>query len=157
MKRLGDLPPKYNFALNPYAEARFTKCPNCERKTGQRKLPLVVHIDPQNLIFLNYTNKYCKTCDLLIAHQDEIEHHLTTLFRQTSPEVIGNRYLVLGTIERKAWKENIQNPKPFAEMRQHIHDFSSHQEIQMSASGWYKDGEEPPLQKPSHSTEWVKR
>jgi len=28
MKKLGALPPKYNFALNPYPESRFFKCPN---------------------------------------------------------------------------------------------------------------------------------
>ncbi|MBF0234024.1 MAG: hypothetical protein HQK65_13450 [Desulfamplus sp.] len=156
MKKLGALPPKYNFALNPYPDSRFFKCPNCNQKTGQRKLPLLIHVDPKNLIALNYTNKYCTSCDLLIAHRHEIEHHLTELFRQSKPEVIGNSYLVMGTAEKKAWRENIKNPKPFEEMMQHISDFISHQEIQMTMGGWYMDGEESQLMQPAPSTEWVK-
>ena len=32
---------------------RFSKCPACQNKTGQRKLPLLIHVDPKNLIALN--------------------------------------------------------------------------------------------------------
>ena len=51
--QFGYLPPQYNFSLNPYPELRFSKCPVCEEKTGQRKLPLLIHVDPKNLIALN--------------------------------------------------------------------------------------------------------
>ncbi len=71
-QQFGYLPPKYNFSLNSYPEIRFSKCPDCQNKTGQRKLPLLIHIDPKNLIALNYTNRYCDHCDMLIGHKDEI-------------------------------------------------------------------------------------
>jgi hypothetical protein len=100
-KQFGYLPPKYNFALNPYPEIRFSKCPDCQNKTGQRKLPLLIHVEPQNLIALNYTNRYCDRCDKLIAHKDEIEHFLTDMFLQINPDYIGNNYLVFGTVEKK--------------------------------------------------------
>ena len=74
--RLGKQPPRYRFFLNPYADARFTTCPQCSGKTRVRKLPLVIHIDPLQLIALNKTCRYCPRCDLLIAHQDEIEAFL---------------------------------------------------------------------------------
>jgi len=32
---------RYRFFLNPYPDMAFTKCPKCETKTRQRKLPLV--------------------------------------------------------------------------------------------------------------------
>ena len=81
--RFGDLPPHYHFSLNPYPDMRFSSCPRCQAKTGQRKLPLLIHIDPHVLMALNYTNRYCKRCDLLIAHKAEIEHYLTEMFRET--------------------------------------------------------------------------
>lgn len=76
-KQFGCLPPKYNFCLNPYSELRFSRCPDCQNKTGQRKLPLLIHVEPMNLIALNYTKRYCRRCDLLIGHKYEIEQHLT--------------------------------------------------------------------------------
>ena len=86
----GGLKPKYNFILNPYPDQRLSRCPFCEKKTGQRKIPLLIHTDPLQLIALNYTCRYCHDCDLLIAHKHEIEHLLTNLFLQFDPEVIGN-------------------------------------------------------------------
>jgi hypothetical protein len=73
----GELPRKHNFVLNPYPDERVSRCPYCEQKTGQRKVPLFIHIDPHYPIALNYTCRYCKSCDLLIAHKHEIEHLLT--------------------------------------------------------------------------------
>ena len=153
----GYLPPKYNFSLNPYPGSRFSKCPDCQNKTGQRKLPLLIHIDPKNLIALNYTNRYCDHCEMLIGHKNEIEHLLTDLFRQINPEYIGNKYFILGTVEEKAWRENIKDPKPFDELLHHIHDFKSYQDIRMTVGGWFQMGQTPPVMEPPSSTEWVKK
>lgn len=156
-KQFGSLPPKYNFSLNPYPEFKFSKCPDCQNKTGQRKLPLLIHVDPKNLIALNYTNRYCHRCDMLIGHIHEIEHHLTEMFLKIDQDVIGNNYLVFGTVEKKAWRENMNRPKPFDEMRQHIHDFKSYQNIRMTMAGWFPKGQEPPVMEPPLSMEWVKK
>jgi hypothetical protein len=99
--QFGELPPKYSFVINPYPDMRITSCPMCERKTGQRKIPLLIHINPLHLIALNYTCRYCKSCELLIAHKHEIEHLLTSLFSQTEPVTVGNEYLIIGTVEKK--------------------------------------------------------
>ena len=156
-QRFGYLPPKYNFSLNPYSELRFSRCPNCQNKTGQRKLPLLIHVDPKNLIALNYTNRYCDRCDMLIGHKDEIEHYLTEMFLKINPEVIGNSYLVFGTVEKKAWHENMNQPKQLNEMRQHIHDFKSYQNLRMTMAGWFPEGRTPPVMEPLPSTEWIKK
>ena len=79
--RLGKQPPRHCFFLNPYTDVRFTTCPQCRGKTSQRKLPLVIHIDPMQLVALNKTCRYCPRCDLLIAHQDELEAWLAAFFR----------------------------------------------------------------------------
>jgi hypothetical protein len=155
--RFGQLEPQYNFALNPYPDVRMSKCPNCEQKTKQRKLPLLIHVDPRHLIALNYTCRYCPDCDLLIAHQDQIEDLLAGLFAQRDPSVIGNDYLIIGTVERKAWRENMEQPKPFAEAMAQTHDFKSHSTIQMSRAGWFPEGVKPPLWEPPPPTVWVKR
>jgi hypothetical protein len=38
---------------------------------------------------------------MLIGHRHEIEHYLTELFLKIDPVVIGNDYLVFGTVEKK--------------------------------------------------------
>ena len=48
--RLGKQPPRHRFFLNPYTDVRFTTCPQCGGKTRVRKLPLVIHIDPAQLV-----------------------------------------------------------------------------------------------------------
>jgi hypothetical protein len=156
-RQFGYLSPKYNFSLNPYPEFRFSRCPHCQKNTGQRKLPLLIHVDPKNLIALNYTNRYCSHCDMLIGHKHEIEHHLTELFSKMDPEVIGNDYIVFGTVGKEAWHENINDPKALNEMRRHIHDFKSYQEIRMTMAGWFRKGQDPPVMEPPPSTEWVKK
>ena len=157
-RRLGKLPPQYTFVLNPYAEYRFTRCPNCDGKTGQRKLPLFIHVDPVRPVALNYTCRYCPRCDLLVAHQDEIETLLARVFAQYDPSVIGNDYLVIGTLERSAWRESMQQPKSIPEMLEHLHDFKEVQTVRVQPGGWYPadmDPSELPVQEPSSlDTPW---
>jgi len=155
--RFGGAPPRYNFVLNPYPNMRISSCPFCERKTGQRKIPLLIHVDPLHLIALNYTCRYCKDCDLLIAHKHEIEHLLAALFSQMDPEVIGNEYLIFGTVEKKIWREGVQQPKAMAEMLPHASDFADYyKELRFTRPGWYPRDQEPPIWEPPASQEWVK-
>ncbi len=155
--KLGQLDPKYNFSLNPYPEFRFSSCPDCGTKTGQRKLPLIVHVDPMNLILLNYTNRYCKACNMLIGHKHEIEHHLTEVFIKIKPDVIGNNYLVFGTVEKKVWRENFNQTKTSKEILEHAHNFISYQDIRMTMAGWFPKNQKPPVMKPPPSAEWKKK
>ena len=101
---IGKLPCRYTFILNPYTDARFTRCPGCDQPTKVRKLPLFIHVDPLNPIVLGKTCRYCPDCDLLIVHQDELEAQLEALFEERDPSLVGNDYLVLGTVERQAWR-----------------------------------------------------
>ena len=155
-RQLGHLPPQYHFSLNPYPDMRFSSCPDCDRKTGQRKLPLLIHIDPIHLIALNYTCRYCRHCDRLIGHKDELEQLLTTMFAQYDTSVIGNKYLIVGTVEKKTWCEGLTQPKSIADMLPYAHDFKSYREIRMTMGGWFHIDQEPPVMPPPPSTEWVK-
>ena len=40
-KRIGKLPPRYSFILNPYADVRLSKCPRCQKLTYLRKFALL--------------------------------------------------------------------------------------------------------------------
>jgi hypothetical protein len=153
----GDLPPRYGFMLNPYPDLRISTCPRCKHKAGQRKVPLLIHIDPLHLIALNYTCRYCKACDLLIAHKHVIEHLLTDLFRQSDPHVIGNNYLIIGTVEKQVWREGLAQPKAIDETLPHASDFATYyQELRVTRPGWYKADQEPPIMEPPPSQEWIK-
>lgn len=143
--RIGKLPPKYIFILNPYTDARFTRCPGCNRKMKQRKLPLFIHVEPMHPVVLNKTCRYCPDCDLLIVHQDEIEGLLAALFAEHDPSVIGNDYLVLGTVEREAWRESMKQPKSIPEIREHLHDFKEVRTVEYQPAGWYP-ADEPETQ-----------
>lgn len=153
----GKLPPRYSFVLNPYPDMRVSRCPYCERKTGQRKLPLLIHVEPGHLIALNYTCRYCHNCDWLIADKQVIEHLLTGIFSQYDPEVVGNDYLIMGTVEKTAWREGLQEPKSIAEMLPHASDFAQYyQDLRVTQPGWYRADQEPPMMEPPPSQEWVK-
>ena len=157
---LSKLPPQYTFILNPYTEYRFTRCPGCDQKMRQRKLPLFIHVDPMDPVVLNKTCRYCPDCDLLIAHQDEIEELLAGIFAQLDPSVIGNEYLVMGTVERKAWREGVKQPKGITEMLEHLHVFKDVRTVRMQPGGWYPadlDPSELPVQEPAPlNTSWRK-
>lgn len=133
--RLGKQPPQYRFFLNPYRDARFTRCPQCNQPMRQRKLPLVIHIDPMQLLSLNKTCRYCPHCDLLIVHQDDLEHFLASIFSELRPEIVGNPYLVVGTLEKNVWKRGTQDPLMIQEMLDALHDFKEAVTFQ-PVGGW---------------------
>jgi len=155
--QFGELSPKYSFVLNPYPDLRFYRCPFCGDKTGQRKIPLLIHVKPVHSIALNYTCRYCPTCDLLIVHKHDLEHLLTDMFCQYDPGVVGNEYLIIGTVEKSAWREGLRHPKMGAEILPHVSDFTEYyKELRVTHRGWYPAGQEPQMMEPPVSKEWVK-
>jgi hypothetical protein len=122
-RRLGKAEARYRFLLNPFRDRRFAICPGCEQRTLLRKVPLVIHVDPLNPVAIHKSCRYCPACDLLIAHQDEIERELEALFSQRAPELIGNSYLALGTLDRDVWKRGIAEPLAIQALTEHLHDF----------------------------------
>jgi hypothetical protein len=94
---------------------------------------------------------------LLIANKHAIEHLLTGLFSQHNPEVVGNEYLIIGTLEKTTWREGLQQPKSIAEILPQASDFADYyNELRVTRPGWYKADQEPPLMEPPPSQEWVK-
>jgi hypothetical protein len=123
---LGKQPPRYDFFLNPYQDLRFTSCPRCGGKTKLRKLPLVIHLDGQLLVGLNKACRYCPHCDLLIAHQDELEAQLVGHFHERNPNPNRNDYLVVGTVDRPVWQRGNRGDLTIPEMIDSLHDFKDY-------------------------------
>ncbi|HJT58937.1 MAG TPA: hypothetical protein VJ761_20680 [Ktedonobacteraceae bacterium] len=144
--QLGKQLPRYRFFLNPYKDMRFTSCPQCGNKMHQKKLPLVIHLAPMQMLSLNKTCRYCPHCDLLIAHQDDLEHYLASIFAEKQPEVVGNDYLVVGTIDRPIWKRGTQQPLTLQNMLDELHDFKEVVTFKLTG-GWVRDERKAPAKK----------
>ena len=137
-KRIGKLPPRYSFMLNPYADVRLSKCLRCQKLTYLRKFALFIHIDAWGPMALGKTCRYCSRCELIMAHQDELEAQLAHSFSQIAPEVIVDVYLVLGTVDKKVWKEGLTGDgKQRGETLQHVADFKRVLKLEVDPGGWY--------------------
>ena len=111
--------------------------PSGETKTKVRKFPLVIHIEPQQLLLLNKQCKYCPSCDLIITKKQEIESLMTTGMGQSNPEVIGNNYLVMGTVDRKDWKQGNKGSLPPSEIIKCMYVFKDIWDFEVIPAGWY--------------------
>lgn len=135
-RHLGQMTPRYTFALNPYQDTRFSRCPKCERATCSRKFPLLIHVDGFGLLTLGKTCRYCAKCEFIIAHQDELESVMSALFSERAPQLIGNAYLVIGTVERKVWQQNLDKPGTTADILPHAADFKAYVEVRYEPAHW---------------------
>lgn len=136
-KRLGKLPARYSFILNPYTDVRLSKCPKCERPTHPRKFPLFIHVDGWGPLLLGKTCRYCTRCELIIAHKDEMDAEMAHSLARLAPEAVGREYLVLGTIDRKVWQQGLRGEgPPLAEALEHVADFKKVLELHVEPGGW---------------------
>lgn len=137
-ERIGQLPPRHSFALNPHKEMRCTKCPRCERQARLRKFALLVGVKEFGLMVLGKTCRYCPACDFIIAHQDELETLLAAGFAAHEPGVIGNDYYVIGTVERKIWRKGMRvSLTSTDELLRHAADFEKEFDLHYEPGGWY--------------------
>jgi hypothetical protein len=137
-KGIGQLPPRYSFLLNPHAELRLSKCPKCQQASHLRKFALFIHVDGWGAIALGKTCRYCSHCEMIMVHRDELEEQLAHSLTQMAPKAVGNEYLVLGTIEKKVWREGLRgSEKQPAAILKHVADFKNVYELEYEPGGWY--------------------
>jgi hypothetical protein len=137
--KFGKLPPRYKFILNQYEHLRVSKCPICRRLTHMRKFALLVYIDEWGFLALGKTCRYCSLCELIVAHQDELEHELAGTFERVAPDVIGNQYMVLGTVDKKWWKEGLNSVRDLSgDALEHLADFKK--VLGLDPGGWRPPG-----------------
>jgi len=72
----------------------------------------------------------------LIAHQDELEYMLALTFQKHKPDIIGNEYLVLGTLEPSSWRKREKEPIDFSNAQEHVHDFKEYLSVKYTPAHW---------------------
>ena len=128
---------RHYFFLNPYNHEAFTKCPRCGTKTKVRKLPLVIHIEPEQLFILNKQCRLCEHCDLLIAKQSEIESIMTDGFQERNPDIIGNEYLVIGTLDKSDWRRFRKEETHPRDVIEYMYHFKDVLNFDVIPAGWH--------------------
>lgn len=141
-KNIGKLKPRYSLNLNQYADFRASKCIKCDKPTFLRKFALLIHIDDGGLITLGKTCRYCAKCELIVVHQNELEDELVYKFEVLQPEIIGNNYFIIGTVEKKFWqRQMLENFASFEELLKNTADIKKYLDFQYQPAGWYFDGQ----------------
>ncbi|WP_242056219.1 hypothetical protein [Nostoc flagelliforme] len=102
---------------------------------------MVIHIEPKQLFLLNKQCKYCPNCDLIIAKKQEIEPLMAATFVQTNPQIVGNNYVVMGTVDKKDWKEGDKSLLSPSEMVGRIYVFKDVWNFEVIPAGWYPNEE----------------
>ena len=133
--RLGKLPPRYKYILNPFDDLRLSKCPICERPTHMRKFALFIAVEGTDPIVLGKTCRYCTPCELIMVHQDELEHELAIVFERRDPRAIGNDYMVFGTMDKKVWRKNLEGAG-LSDPLAHMADFEEVLDLHYDPGGW---------------------
>ena len=138
VRQIGKLSPRYAFALNPFSDVSFSRCPECKKAMNMRKFALFIHVEGWGPLSLGKTARYCTRCELIVVRRKDLEEELCIFFDQHSPELIGNDYFVLGTIPLKAWKEGLRGGKyDLEQIVEHVSDFKKHLELKVDRGGWH--------------------
>ena len=141
-KRVGKLTPRYSFLLNPYADTRLSKCPRCDRPTHARKFALFVHVEGFGPVVLGKTCRFCTPCQLVVAHRDELEAELARGPARLNPDAPGDRYFVVGTVDREVWRKGLSGSgAQLGEALEHLADFKRYFDLHVEAGGWRPAGE----------------
>src|SRR5579872_1178570 len=128
MLQMGALPPRYSFFLNPYPKERFTRCPRCKEKIRIRRIPLVLHVDSFGLVLLRKTCRMCVLCEMLIAHQTEIDRVIDGFKARSG---VRPDYLVLGTLGSGTWREGMCRGVTVDEVRHDMADFKAFMRVEI--------------------------
>ena len=135
--QIGNLPPRYSFMINPYLDFRASKCPICNQPTLLRKFVLLIHIEDSMPLALGKTCRFCPRDELIIAHQNELEEQMEEKFSLIKPEVIGNEYLVLGTVERNVWRDGLKGKGiKINNLLNHLTVFKKQLILEIEPGGW---------------------
>jgi hypothetical protein len=143
-KRLGLLPRRYTFMLNPHNLVRLSSCTKCGKLTYPRKFPLLICIEDVAVLALGKTCKYCSRCETIMCQQDELEAELVIAAEQRQTDATGKAYQVVGTVERKAWQAGIKGELTTEELWAHTAEFKKQIGLSVTPGGWYLEGHEPP-------------
>jgi len=135
--RMGALPPRYSFFLNPHRDERFTRCPRCDATTRLRKIPLVIHVNSFGLALLRKTCRLCVACEMLIAHEFELSAEVQQV--ADHPDVVA-QYLVLGTIGSGTWRAGMRERISIDQVKHDMADFIAYMKVEITPRHWAPAG-----------------
>jgi len=143
--QIGRLKSVYTLLLNPHAELRLTRCPECRKLTYPRKFALLIHAEAYGLYVQGKTCKYCSRCKMILVQQDELETQLAYAARQRFPAALGQEYTIVGVVELKTFKKSTEGAAPnLDELLNHVSDIRKQFGLGYSPGGWYREGHKPP-------------
>jgi hypothetical protein len=93
---------------------------------------LVIHVEGFGLVLLGKTCRLCLRCDALVAHKAELDKLLRAVVKVPEPE-----YVVLGTIDRHAYRQGLSGRISLDEVKDHLADFKSYWKVDVTPAGWY--------------------
>jgi hypothetical protein len=105
-----------------------------------RKVALVIHVEHAagpRLVALGKTCRLCVDCDVLIAHEAEVASVIRSLGLggpTGAPE-----FLVLGTVDLRAWRKSLTAGTTIKDLRDRIADFRDHLRVEVTPAGWVVD------------------
>ena len=108
-----------------------------------RKFALLIHVKGADFTILRKICRYCAGCELIIAHQTELEGELAYAFSKRSPGEIENPYLVLGTVDLKFWREGLAKSFALPELQKRTADFRKYLTFSVEGGGWRPDRRRP--------------
>lgn len=87
---------------------------------------------------LNKTCRLCTNCELLVAHNDEIE----PLIAASEHGSRGSRteLFVLGTAERRVWRGGRGGRITLGEVREQMASFKEYLRVDFPSGGWHRAG-----------------
>jgi hypothetical protein len=87
---------------------------------------LVVHVSPASAAIVEKFCRFCAPCELLIVHKDELERRLAATLLESNPELVGNDYLIAGTVDSAQLNRAMrQKPASFDRVVECLHDFKA--------------------------------
>jgi len=94
---------------------------------------LVIHVEGVGLLLLWKTCRLCLWCDTLIVQKSEVEDLPATVVNVSKPDD-----LVLGTVNRQAYRRSLAGAVSLAEVRAHASDVKSYWSMETRPGGWYR-------------------
>ena len=85
---------------------------------------------------LRKTCRLCVSCELVILHQAELEPLIATSVGQAI--VTKPKYLVLGTVDPRAWRRGLSDGVVVDELIQYMADFKAYMNVEYTPGGWYR-------------------
>ncbi|MBI3050733.1 MAG: hypothetical protein HYY76_20780 [Acidobacteria bacterium] len=84
---------------------------------------------------LRKTCRLCVVCEMLIAHQAEVDGLIDAMGRTQAEK---REYLILGTLDVKTWRRGFSDGVTIEELTEHMADFKQYMRIDYTPGGWYR-------------------